>query len=68
LISAQNDPLQKDVFPLDLGPDLGDIRFRTEHEFPRFRPASRPATGGLCCFWVLGLRKNWKRHAATAPR
>ena len=42
--------------------------------FSRFRPASRPATGGLCCFWVRGSREwltGWcgesRRQFASLP-
>ena len=36
-------------------------------DFLRFRPASRPATGGLCCFWVAYLLELRTRDARIAP-
>ena len=37
-------------------------------DFLRFRPASRPATGGLCCFWVAVLLEQRLRDTNIAPR
>src|SRR5271166_5235098 len=56
---AQNDPLAETSFRLTLGLISGKVGLR-QHEIPRFRPASRPATGGLCCFWASLSPQNGK--------
>jgi hypothetical protein len=56
---AQNDPLAETSFRLTLGLISGKVAPAT-NDIPRFRPAPRPATGGLCCFWASVSQQNDK--------
>lgn len=47
-------------FPLDSGADFGEIRSCDRLSFPGSHRTVRPATGGLCCFWVLLTPKSLK--------